>query len=245
MTKKAAGLQPFFSYFGSKWRITPKYPRPTRGTIVEPFAGSAGYSLRYFNRQVHLNDLDPVIHGVWNYLINVSEAEFMKLPAFVPDVRDLQVPEEARWLIGFNVNHGCTHPSNLLTRWAKDKPSSYWGKEVRYRIACQLRDIRHWKVTNKDYRELDLGEATWFVDPPYFDSGKFYKHKDIDYPHLGAWCRERQGQVIVCEQKGADWLPFTPYLTIDSMKDSRSDKAKAVEVMWRKDDPVAVERTGT
>lgn len=67
-------LKPFFTYFGGKYRLAPKYPKPMYNTIVEPFAGSAGYSLRYPEREVILNDLDPVISGIWEYLINVKEA---------------------------------------------------------------------------------------------------------------------------------------------------------------------------
>jgi hypothetical protein len=40
-------VRPFFSFFGSKWRVAPHYPAPERDLIIEPFAGSAGYSLRH------------------------------------------------------------------------------------------------------------------------------------------------------------------------------------------------------
>ena len=39
-------LKPFWRYYGGKYRAAPAYPPPRLGTIVEPFAGSAGYSLR-------------------------------------------------------------------------------------------------------------------------------------------------------------------------------------------------------
>ncbi len=51
-------------------------------------------------------------------------------------------------------------------------------------------------------------KATWFVDPPYQNMGKLYKENKIDYQELGTYCRERLGQVMVCENEGADWLPF-------------------------------------
>lgn len=44
-------LKPFFTYFGGKYRIAPRYPKPQYNTIIEPFAGSAGYSLRYPERE--------------------------------------------------------------------------------------------------------------------------------------------------------------------------------------------------
>lgn len=55
------------------------------------------------------------------------------------------------------------------------------------------------------------GDATWFIDPPYRGRpGSHYRYgsKLIDYTNLAAWCQMLPGQVIVCEQHGADWLPF-------------------------------------
>jgi len=42
-----SGLRPFWRYYGGKWRAAPSYPSPRCETIIEPFAGAAGYSLRY------------------------------------------------------------------------------------------------------------------------------------------------------------------------------------------------------
>jgi hypothetical protein len=47
-------LKPFFSYFGAKWRLAPKYPPPLHRTIVELFAGSACYATSYADREVIL-----------------------------------------------------------------------------------------------------------------------------------------------------------------------------------------------
>lgn len=73
-------LQPFFSFFGGKWRVGLRYPAPMYPTIIEPFAGGAGYSVRYSDRQVVLYDADPIIAGLWSYLIKVSPAEVLALP---------------------------------------------------------------------------------------------------------------------------------------------------------------------
>ena len=35
---------PLFKWFGSKWSASKHYPRPLYDTIVEPFAGGAGYA---------------------------------------------------------------------------------------------------------------------------------------------------------------------------------------------------------
>lgn len=48
-------MRPFFGYYGGKWRDAVKnYPAPEHAVIVEPFAGSAGYALRYPDRKVVL-----------------------------------------------------------------------------------------------------------------------------------------------------------------------------------------------
>jgi hypothetical protein len=49
----------------------------------------------------------------------------------------------------------------------------------------------------------------------------------IDYPVLGAWCKDRQGQVIVCEGADADWLPFEPLADVTAYGGKRS-----AEVVW-------------
>jgi hypothetical protein len=42
---EVTGLRPFFSYYGAKWGLGRHYSAPAHWTVVEPFAGSAGYSL--------------------------------------------------------------------------------------------------------------------------------------------------------------------------------------------------------
>ena len=72
-------LRPFFCYYGGKWRAAPKYPAPEHDTIVEPFAGAAGYATRYPDRKVVLVERDPVIAGLWRYLTKVSPAEIERM----------------------------------------------------------------------------------------------------------------------------------------------------------------------
>src|SRR4051812_30797872 len=74
-------MRPFFGFYGGKWRDAPKhYPAPSHGVIVEPFAGSAGYSVRYADRRVILGEKDPVIYAVWDYLIHVPAREILAIP---------------------------------------------------------------------------------------------------------------------------------------------------------------------
>lgn len=68
-------LHPFWTYFGGKYRLGIKYPPPTYNTIIEPFAGAAGYALNYSERNVILCDLNPIIAGIWKYLITAKSEE--------------------------------------------------------------------------------------------------------------------------------------------------------------------------
>ena len=72
---KGTGLRPFWTFFGGKWRIAPKYPAPVYDTIIEPFAGEAGYALRHASAKVVLVEADPLIAGIWRWLIKVTPSE--------------------------------------------------------------------------------------------------------------------------------------------------------------------------
>jgi 16S rRNA G966 N2-methylase RsmD len=92
------------------------------------------------------------------------------------------------------------------------RPKSFWGSEIRERIAVQVEHIRHWRIIEGDYTAAPDGPATWFVDPPYSNPvGRRYRFSEVDYVALGEWVKGRDGHVIVCENEGATWLPFKPF----------------------------------
>ena len=234
-----ANARPFFSYYGGKWRDARRYPSPAHKTIVEPFAGSAGYSVRHHAHDVILVDSDEAIAGVWEFLIGVSPSEVLAIPDVPPDgVRSMGLCQEAEWLVGFWVNKGAATPRNKPSAWMRSGRynNSFWGERVRQTIASQVELIRHWRVVHGSWQRLDVSEdATWYVDPPYMDQGRHYRHGagGIDYRALGDWCRALPGQVIVCEQEGADWLPFE---RLHEAKTPRKSKRSA-EVIWTNDSP--------
>lgn len=224
MTKLAV----FFPYFGAKFMRAPKYPEPLHDTIVEPFAGAAGYSVRHFARRVLLIDASEKICGIWRYLIAAKSSEIAALPLLAPgeDVQTLRVPQEAQWLIGFWCNAGSAAPARRLGR-ASNRRSGAWGEYVRARLAGQVDHIRHWRVMHGDYSQAPDIEATWFIDPPYEKHGRYYPHRISDFAKLAAWCRLRRGQTMVCESAGATWLPFEPITTVVGASHNRS-----TEVLW-------------
>lgn len=115
-------LKPLFPFYGSKWRDAKRYPAPG-DHVVEPFAGSAGYSVFYEPSRVTLYDKDPIIVGVWDYLIRVSSAEVLSLPDLDvgQSVDDFPLPQEAKWLIGFWLNRGSAQPKKTRTAIQRDK----------------------------------------------------------------------------------------------------------------------------
>ncbi len=230
-------VRPFFGYYGGKWRDAVKhYPPPEHATIVEPFGGSAGYSLRYPTRRVILCELDPTLAGMWKYLTKVLAREILAIPDLAPgqSVDDLPICAEAKALVGFWLNRGVSAPRKRPSKWMRDgiRPGSFWGERVRTTIAAQLQAIRHWEVHNCSYEECPIprGNATWFIDPPYQRAGTHYRFgsQDIDYSELANWCMSRRGQVIVCENAGADWLPFR---LLDDVKTTRNGH-RSKEVYW-------------
>lgn len=105
------------SFMAKEWRDALKhYPEPRHATIVEPFAGSAGFALRYADRKVILCEIDPVLAAVWRYLIRVKAKEILSIPDLAPgeSVDDLKI-----------------------------SPGSFWGNRVRQTIASQVDAIRH------------------------------------------------------------------------------------------------------
>lgn len=236
----ARPLFPFFSYFGSKYRLSRYYPAPLYDTVIEPFAGSACYSLHYWQRNVILCDLNEKVYGTWDYLLHTSPSEIMALPSVVNHVDELSCCQEAKWLIGWHLCRGSAEPANHVSGWMKrgvrdrDLDCS-WGFYLKQKIAGQVGCIKHWKAFQSSYTEVGNQQVTWFIDPPYAGPGCAYPHgpEGIDYRHLGAWCKSRQGQTIVCEQLGADWLPFQPFREHNgTTRDRGKPVVKKVEVVW-------------
>jgi len=228
-------VAPFWRYYGGKNRAGCMYPPPLwHEHIVEPFAGAAGYACNYPDRPVTLVDRSPYVAGVWRFLIRSKPEDILSIPD-VPEggtVDDLPVCQEARWLVGFWLNTATVMPCKSASlRARRDGLHVHnwtgWGDRPRERIAKQLWRIKHWTIIEGDYTEAPDIEATWFIDPPYNnDAGRRYGQQPDSFAALGEWCRTRKGSVIVCEQKGADWLPFQP------LADIKSNKGSSKEVVY-------------
>lgn len=227
-------LRPFFSYFGAKWRLAPTYPAPRYGTIVEPFAGSACYSLLYPHLDVVLVEKDPRVAALWRYLVRAKGEEIRAIPLIAAgqSVEDLETTEGGRLLVSFWLARASAGPRQDTGAWfakhSEKYRGSFWSERTRERVASQVDRIRHWRVIEGDYSQAPDVEATWFVDPPYQVAGKSYREGagTIDYQELGEWCRLRQGQVVVCENEGATWLPFARH------RETQGLAKRSVESVW-------------
>lgn len=224
-----------WSYYGSKSKIAKLYPFPKYDLIIEPFAGAAWYSVFHRNKSVILNEKYDVIYGIWNWLINEASSDLILNNADFysgQDISKIDLPKPLRDLIGFCINRGSISPKSIVQKWScqvKGKPD--WASTTNYqlkRIANLLPEIEHWKVRFGDYKKLPDIEATWFIDPPYMFGGEHYHVNKMDYSALASWCQSRKGQVIVCENTKADWLPFSP------LKIIQGQATKTVEAMWHK-----------
>lgn len=232
-------LRPFWTFFGGKWRLAPRYPIPQYSTIIEPFAGAAGYSLRYPDRNIILVEKDPLIAAIWKWLITVKQSDVMDLPRLPKSGRidDVKWPcRAARDLAGFWITRGAAHPNNTASAWMRDDRYKKWswGDFAIDRIAVQVDQIRHWRVIEDDYWRSPDVVGTWFVDPPYQRQGIRYRYGSlaIDYSKLRMFCTEFcRGQRIVCEQEGAAWMNFKPFYKAKANESVNGGKISS-EVIW-------------
>lgn len=154
-----------FYYYGRKERIYNHYPKPKYDTIIEPFAGSAAYSMNYYERNVILIEKDVRIANLWSYLIGVTSAEILTLPILGPgqslnDNEFSYLTDVQKSLIGFFLNPGSAQP--------KKSPGKFCGWNVgnRERLSRDVNKVKHWVIINGDYTQIDNHTATWFIDPP-------------------------------------------------------------------------------
>lgn len=222
-----------FDYYGSKNQMAKMYPEPRYGLIVEPFAGSAGYSMYWLQKRSDIKcvlvEKSDRVFGMWNWLKTATPEDLDKLmdecvlgqKSYNPFVMATQAS---------NAFFGCKYMT-VNKRMVDRMPASI------KRMKSMLPLMERVTVVHGDYAKLPNVEATWFIDPPYQPvdgvRGNGYDKKCqcsanfIDFTALGEWCKSRMGQVIVCEQEGADWLPFR---VLRETTNSQDKKYK--EMIW-------------
>ncbi len=148
---------------------------------------------------------------------------------------DLKICPEAKKLVGWWLCPAQKQPGKRMSTWGLKYPDHrrVWSWRTRQRVAMQFQYIRGWQFYQADYREAarhDGPEVTYFIDPPYQRMGYAYSRRHnstrLDFDALGSWCQERRGQVIVCENEGATWLPFQSFAA------TQARKGQSKEVVW-------------
>ena len=232
-------MRPFFSYYGAKYQTAAHLGRPRRNVVVEPFAGSACYSTRWNAKHVMLYDLSPEICELWDFLINCNERDISSIPdQFESMEQVLALPRGAQILVRFWVAKGRAEPTNVLSpwyfTWRNSTDCRVWGPAVKRRIIDQKPVISDWVIEQCSWDRVPQIEAHWHVDPPYNNvPGSRYPYSDVDFSALAKWCRGLPGAVDVCENVGADWMPFEPLCEVVSSRGRRTG-AKSAEAVWRK-----------
>ena len=223
---------PLFKWYGSKWMSSRYYSAPPKDhEIIEPFAGGAGYSLRYFDHAVTIAERDEHVHNLWRWLIyGATEHQIREIPLDIPEGTDIRTIGLSygqqlllkHWQRTNNVGNCWT-----ISPWG-NKPGQ-WTANTRSRVAPEVHLIRHRKIVQDGFALLDEkrdAHAQWFIDPPYQFNYK-YATGPVSYPRLADAVMALRGRAIVCEAldpktgERPTWLPF------ETFRDTVTSRRKA------------------
>jgi hypothetical protein len=210
------GLNPLFKCYGSKWSSSKHYPPPLDGLpIFEPFAGSAGYSLRYHWFDVVLWETNPLLQELWLWIINeATSQDILDIPLNLPigtDIRTLGLTRGQQLLLKHWQRTNNVGPCMTISPWG-DKPGQ-WTENTRARVSEEIHAVKHWKFQEPKWNEI----GTWHIDGPYQFNYQ-YGVKDFDYGKLSLSVHQLpvDSLVMVCEAvcpktgKVPNYLPFEP-----------------------------------
>jgi len=213
-----------FSYYGAKTKIVDMYPYPKYDTIIEPFAGSARYSLKYYDREIILYETYSKVYEVWKYLISATMSDILALPDvhIGDDIRNLNLTNAEKWLMGYQLQRGNARPGCIVNErcnWNLDK----------IRISKEVSKVKHWKIFNSDGIKPKWDAATYFIDPPYSVQKHGYNEGSVDYVLIKRKIMMGIGQFIVCGNSDDTWIDFIP------MTKMRGINKSHIECMYYKE----------
>ena len=211
-------IGPLFKWFGSKWQSAKRYPEPMHETIVELFAGSAGYSLNYCDRNVVLWENDPNLKALWKWLINsATDRDILEIPLNVPigtDIRTIGLNKGQELLLKHWQRTNNVGDCWTISPWG-NLPGQ-WTENTRSRVSSEVYAVRHWKFLNPASR-TDW-PSTWFIDPPYLYNYRYRKSSSgFNFDSLASFVQtiHSRSLIIVCEAvckktgRIPDYLPFS------------------------------------
>jgi len=222
---------PFFRWFGSKWNASKHYPSPSHRLIVEPFAGSACYSLRHYQHDCVIAEANEHLYKLWKWLIEeATEDAIRSIPLNIPegtDIRTLGLSDGQSlllksWQRTNNVGNCWT-----ISPWG-NKPGQ-WTATSRSRVAEQHTLIKHWKVKQCGVGLLTnfADSATWFIDPPYQYNYKYRLPFVNDYEEFGRLVLRQKGQIIACEARCPKTGATPDYLPFEGFRETVTSRRKA------------------
>jgi len=208
-----------FYYYGRKKQIAKHYPASNYDTIIEPFAGSAAYSLFADNwkKRIILVEKDKRVAEIWKWFIEEAT------PQKILNLPDLQIGEKTSEFL--HILHAVTKMA-FKYKTIKVTPvlARNWEISKRY-MSENIHKVKHWEIISGDYTESPNIKATWFIDPPYKDApGTGYHHSssNINYEELALWAKNRKGETIFCEGENGDYLEFKPLLVLNGVAGKKS-----------------------
>lgn len=242
------GIHPLFKWFGSKWLSSKTLPPPKHDRIVEPFAGGAGYSLRYCERDVLICENDLHLAKLWPWLIGeATEAMIRDIPIGVPigtDIRTLGLSQGQALLLKSWQRTNNVGDCWTISPWG-NKPGQ-WTANTSARVAEEVHAIKHWQFALDGMRvmqhAIELGAATsmWFLDPMYEFNYQYRNKIGHDYAELGRLAQALPGQAVVCEAvcpktgKVPNWLPFEHFGERITSRRKAEQNHHSKELIWTK-----------
>lgn len=180
-------------------------------------------------------EIDCRVVDLWRRMSSVTAefAESVELPLVGNPTDDLLVK-----LCSYSEHALSSGTMTVTSRMVRDWRSVHRRAAADGAWATAAVDYQH-----GSYEQAPDVEATWFIDPPYQRAnrrGYLHGASGIDFSELACWVQKRRGQVIVCEQAGADWLPFTDFRPVASHRGRQS-----TEVIWLSDSELVGESSVT
>lgn len=249
MTSKITG--PLFKWFGSKWQASKWYPRPLTRIVCEPFAGSAGYSLRHYEKEVILAESNIHLQALWQWLINeATERDIRAIPVNLDVGSDIKALTSLAYGQKLLLKHW-QRTNNVGDCWTVSPWGNLpgqWTENTRARVAIEVHAVKHWKICqdkaivlfdcNRSRRDI-----TWFIDPCYQYNYQ-YKCPTTDYAALADEITTLKGAAIaceaVCQKTGArpTYLPFVDFRKTVTSRRKQNENHHSRELIYTQ--PVAL-----
>lgn len=173
-----------FRYSGNKTKLTSLYKLPNQSfdRIVEPYLGSAGFSLNCNHHLPVLGyEINEDLYDMWMWLKQTNKEELLDLYLFVedlkkkeekPSLKDISLPNGPLTYIRVNV---CSVVVGQLSSW-RIYPQHKLPVQDTIQCLPRLKDfeIKNELAINYENKTCDLV----FIDPPYVDTAANYKSKN-------------------------------------------------------------------